>query len=158
MLVLVVTHATVEERQQDRAIFHGFDILVLGIHCYGPEDHLEVGVHIENFLMGVQHRDLTPATGGCPVHRKFGFASICVSSHAGTSDSDKGRLTMADSSWSIVDGPWSFPQFKGPNLRISSTNRVVSLANRAPSAALAQTSFTRSGSMPIPCSTRLSSR
>ncbi len=54
---------------------------------------------------------------------------------------------FSDSSFCILHSAF---KFNGPNFRTSSTNAVVSAAKRAPSAALAQTSFTRSGSMPRP--------
>ena len=83
VFVLVVADAAVEERQQDRAVFHGFDIFVFGIHGHRPEDHIEVGIHIQDLFVDVEHGDLTAAAGGCPVHCKFWF--LPLARHAGTS-------------------------------------------------------------------------
>src|SRR5215207_5418812 len=148
MLVLIVADAAVEKRKQDRAVLQRFDILILRIHGHRPEDYLEVGIQVQDLLMGIEDSDLAPTAGGRPIHGKFGFR---VSRHADTSFSK-------DEASSFIPSPSSFPHASGPSLRISSTKRVVSLAKRAPSAALAQTSLTRSGSIPIPLRTRRSRR
>ena len=82
MLILIVTDPAVEEREQDRAILHGLHIFILRIHRHRPEDDLEVGIHVQDFFVRVEDRDLTAATGGCPVHGEFGLVVCC---HAGTS-------------------------------------------------------------------------
>ena len=78
VLIFVVADAAVEQRQQDRAVLHRLDILVFGIHGHRPEDHLEVGVHIQDLLVDVQDGDLTAAAGGCPVHGEFWFCRCAL--------------------------------------------------------------------------------
>ena len=73
MLILVVANAAVEEREQDRAVFHGFDILIFGVHRHRPEDHFEIGIQIEDLFVGIEHGDFTSAAGGRPVHCEFRF-------------------------------------------------------------------------------------
>jgi len=139
MFVLVVAHPAVEQAQGDLAVLHGFHVFVLGIHGNRPEDHVEGGVNVQNFLVDVQNGDLAPAAGCGPVHGEFRFAHAVTSSMMGV-------LTCSP----------GCDQLSGPRARTSSTNLLISAAKKAPSAALAHINFRRPGSMPIWTSTRFS--
>ena len=145
-LVFFVADAAVEEGQQDGFIRHGFDIFILGIHGNRPENDFEIGIYIQDFLTDVQTAISQPPQDAAQYIANFGLPLAVMLSPP----------PVETPRHAVVAVP-RFPcgQFSGPSFWISSTNVVISWANLTPSAALAHTSLSRSGSMPMPAQNTL---
>ncbi len=95
---------------------HRLDIFVLGVHSDRPEDHVEIGIDVEDLLADVENGDLAAAARGGPIHRKFRFARSCHCLLYGLTGAGRVPLKIA-----LRAG-----QFNGPRARTSSTKTVIS--------------------------------
>ena len=164
-LVLRVADAAREERDVDGAVRHRLEVGVLGVHDGRPEDDLEALVdQSQDASSRLSTAMSQPPQAGGPVH---GEAVRLVALMPGPPSEGPGSCPGSGMAVDVAGlhgresarpaRPVARPQPSGPSARTSSTMRAISSASRSPSAALAQTSCRRAGSMPSAATTRRSS-
>ena len=65
--------APLKRVEVELAVLHRLDVGVLAVHGDRPEADVGGGRHVEDELVGVEHRDVAAAAGGAPVEGDLQF-------------------------------------------------------------------------------------